>query len=181
MRIDFYPAGEDCLLILTGLGGDTKGYSDKYVKIAENVVKKYNFSVAVAGVPRDLWDRHKEVFCEAVNGVYSGVNPKKLYIFGNSAGGTIAIWYAYLFPQIDRVLAVNPVLNLNYHNAKDGAEKFAGSCMHIVCGEYDSSATWQQLIPEKNNVKRHILRGVDHLFSEKTDEFISLPELLFTN
>ena len=39
MKIDFYPAGGDCLLIFTGLGGNTKGGENKYVKIADKTVR----------------------------------------------------------------------------------------------------------------------------------------------
>lgn len=107
LQIDEYPAGEDCLIILTGLGGDTRGYNDKYVKIAGNTVEKHNFTVYVAGVPSYCWEKPKAVF----DGVMQ-------YVLSRSA-------------------------------------------------------------PEKDNVEKLVFPQADHLFSGKTEEFISLAETLF--
>ncbi|MDE6557688.1 MAG: hypothetical protein K2K39_01130, partial [Clostridia bacterium] len=120
MQIDFYSSGNNCVLIFTGLGGDTKGYENKYVKIAETITQKYGFSVFVAQVPKDLWSHPQEVFEEAVGRVISEYAPETIYVMGSSAGASIAIWYSHLYPQIKKVLAVNPVLNLNYHRTKEG-------------------------------------------------------------
>lgn len=179
MQYDFYPAGEDCLLILTGLGGTTKGYDGKYEKMAKNINLKYNCSVAVVAVPNSCWDNPKQVFLQAIDCVYASIPPKRLFVFGNSAGGTIALWYAFMFPGIDKVMSVNPVLNLNYHNAKNGLQNFAGSKMYIISGEFDGGAQWIKFLPEKQNVFKNVFAGADHAFTNMLDEFISLPEILF--
>ncbi len=67
MEIDFYSGGENCLIIFTGLNGNTKGYCDKYVKIAEAVNKNTGFSVFVAAVPEHCWDCPQEVFSYALD------------------------------------------------------------------------------------------------------------------
>ena len=40
MNIDVYKGNEKALLILTGIGGSTKGYKDKYVTIASQINQK---------------------------------------------------------------------------------------------------------------------------------------------
>lgn len=177
----YYPAGEDCLLIFTGLGGDTKGYENKYVKIAETITQKYGFSVFVAGVPQDCWSRPHEVFDEAVNYVLSKGESEKIYVMGSSAGASLAVWYSHLYPQIKKVLAVNPVLNLNYHRTKEGIEKFTGEIMFVKVGELDPCAIWVNLLPHKDNLRVDVLKGIDHVFKGKLDEFITLPEKTLFN
>ncbi|MDE6373347.1 MAG: alpha/beta hydrolase, partial [Clostridia bacterium] len=145
IKIDYYPAGEDCLLIFTGLGGDTKGYENKYVKIAETAAAKYGFSTFVAGVPPDCWARPQEVFATAVEYVLSVKPPRIVYVMGSSAGASISLWYSHSYPQIKRVLAINPVLNLNFHRTREGLEKFAGDKTSVVCGEFDPCAVWVSL------------------------------------
>lgn len=175
INIDNYPAGADCLIIFTGLGGDTKGYENKYVTIAEEVTEKYGFSVFAAGVPQDLWSRPQEVFSTVFDYVLSVCPPRTIYLMGSSAGASISIWYAHLYPQIKKVLAVNPVLNLNFHRVRDGLEKFSGEEIHIAIGEYDPCAMWVQLLPEQKNLVKEIIAGADHVFKGKLNEFISLP------
>ncbi|MDE7453292.1 MAG: alpha/beta hydrolase [Clostridia bacterium] len=178
MKIDFYPAGGDCLLIFTGLGGNTKGGENKYVKIAENAVQKYGFSVFVAGVPEDCWERPQEVFSEAVNHVLTLTKAETVYVSGNSAGASLALWYSHLYPQIKKILAVNPVLNYNYHRTKEGVLKFGGK-IFIASGELDPNAKWLNMLPVRDNLSKQIVQGADHSFKDKLPEFISLPDLLF--
>lgn len=175
MQIDYYCAGKDCFLIFTGLGGDTKGYENKYVKIAEEITQKYGFTVFVAAVPKDLWSHPQEVFAEAVENVLSKCAPEKIYVMGSSAGASLAIWYSHLYPKIEKVLAVNPVLNLNYHRTKEGIQKFTGEKMFVEVGELDPCAMWVGALPEKDNVHTEVLKGVDHVFKGRTEEFIALP------
>lgn len=181
MQIDFYSAGKNCFLIFTGLGGDTKGYENEYVKIAEAVTQKYGFSVFVAGVPKDCWSHPQEVFKEAVVHVLSECAPEKIYIMGSSAGASLAMWYSHLYPQIKKVLAVNPVLNLNYHRTKEGIQKFTGEKMFVEVGELDPCAVWVEALPAKDNVRAEVLKGVDHVFTGKTEEFIALPDKTLFN
>ena len=180
MDIIHYPSenGRNALIVFTGLGGSAK--SGKYVKIAENATKNYNFHVYVVSVPDNCWANPQSVFEEAVNRVIEESAPEKIYIFGNAAGASLAVWYAYLYPQIKKVLAVNPVLNLNVHRTRNGVLNFLGEKMFVFIGENDPSAPYFGLLPHKDNAVFNLLEGVDHFFSEKTDEFISLPNVLFT-
>ena len=147
IKTDYYPAGKNCLLILTGRGGDTKGYENKYEKIADAVTHKYGFSVLVAAVPEDCWERSTEVFKDAVGAVPPFCRDGDIYVMGSSAGASLELWYAHLYPQIKKVLAVNPVLNLNFHRTREGLEKFAGDKTFIACCELDPCVTWAQRLP----------------------------------
>lgn len=108
MQIDFYPAGKDVLLIFTGRGGNTKGDQNKYVRIAENINRKYYVSVFVAAVPENCWENPKGLFCEAIERVFAKISPEKFFVMGYSAGGNLALWYSYLFSKIDKVWQSTP-------------------------------------------------------------------------
>ena len=179
MKIDFYPAGKDCFLIFTGLGGNVKGSENKYVKIAESVTKNYGFSVFVAALPEDCWERPQEVFKKALNHVMTMSGEGKIFVMGSSAGASIALWYSHLYPQIKKVLAINPVLNYNYHRTKEGVLKFGGEKIFIASGDMDPCAKWLNMLPVKDNLSKQTLKGVDHVFTDKLPVFLSLPDLLF--
>lgn len=120
------------------------------------------------------------MFENAVNCVYSQINPQKIYVFGNSAGANLAICYSYLFPEIKRVVAVNPVLNLNIDRTKNGVLNFNGEKMLIAVGERDSSRPFLPLVPKKFNVRTTTVVGADHFFTNMTDIFVQLSDQLFT-
>ncbi len=98
---------------------------------------------------------------------------------GNSAGANLPICYSYLYPQIKKVLAINPVLNLNYHKTKEGILNFNGEKMFVVTGELDPAAVWLNSLPKKANLSTEILQGVDHVFTDNLEKFIALPQVLF--
>ena len=179
MEMDFYQGGENCLIIFTGLNGNTKGYGDKYVKIVEWVTLETGFSVFVAAVPKNCWDSPQEVFSNALDYALSKIKAENIYIMGSSAGANIAICYSYLYPQIKKVLAINPVLNLNYHRTKEGIVKFNGEKMFVITGELDPSAVWLNSLPAKENLSTEVLKGIDHVFTDNLEKFISLPQILF--
>lgn len=174
IEIDYYESGKDILLILTGIGGTTKGYENKYEKIANKVMKEYNFSVVVATSPSGSW-LHTE---QNLNHIMNFIKSKRekdynVFAFGNSAGANILLWHSKNFPQIKKVLAVNPVMNINIHlmkNLKDTKQK-----VNIIFGELDYSSKLAELIPTNENVNVEILSNIDHTFTNHLDLFMDLP------
>lgn len=166
-------------VILTGLGGSADGFGNKYSRIAEYVQSDYGFPVFIAPTPEDVWEKKEKFFDEVVARFIQ--NKTCVYLMGVSAGATIALWYAAKYPQIERVLCVNPVLNINLHLTSNGIRNFVGERMTIVFGENDPSAKWAKILPAAPHLQINIVPGADHLFSGKLDEFIDLPKkYLFT-
>lgn len=97
-------------------------------------------------------------------------------MMGVSAGASIALWYAAGYPQIVRVLAVNPVLQINFDMALSGMRRFRGERLNVVVGDRDPSARWAKALADKSGAQIDILPETDHLFSGKLDEFTALPE-----
>ncbi len=173
-EIQAYPAGKDVFLLLTGMGGSAFGYADKYVRIAESVREKFGFSVFVAALPEEAWTEKDRLFEEIARRTIA--HAETAYVMGVSAGGSLALWYAAGFPQIRRVLCVNPVLRINLHRTLGGIDRFCGERMTVAVGERDPSTVWANVLPARENVHIALLPGVDHVFGGRLDEFIALPE-----
>ena len=162
------------MLIITGIGGTTKGYKNKYEKIARNVIKRYNFSVVVATSPFGSWLHTEQNLDYIMNYIKSKRNGDyKVYAMGNSAGANILLWHSHKFSQIKKVLAVNPVMNINIHLLKKLQDTTKE--IKIVFGEKDISSKFAKLIPLNTNVNVEILPNIDHNFTDKLYTFIDLP------
>lgn len=161
-------------VVLTGLGGSADGFGNKYSRISEYVQRDYGFPVFIVSTPKDIWERKEKFFDEIATRFMQ--NKTCVYLMGVSAGATMALWYAAKYPQIERVLCVNPVLNINLHLTSNGIRIFSGEKMAVVFGEKDPSAKWAKVIPQRENVQTYIFPAADHVFSGMLDEFIALPK-----
>ena len=161
-------------VILTGLGGSADGFGNKYSRIAEYVQSDYGFPVFIAPTPEDVWEKKEKFFDEVVARFIQ--NKTCVYLMGVSAGATMALWYAAKYPQIERVLCVNPVLNINLHLTSSGIRGFCGEKMAVVFGEKDPSVKWAELLPALPHLQTYIIPDADHVFSGKLNEFIGLPK-----
>lgn len=172
--VEYYESGKDILLIITGIGGTTKGYKNKYEKIARNVIKKYNFSVVVATSPFGSWLHTEQNLDYIMNYIKSKRNyDYKVYAMGNSVGANILLWHSQKFPQIKKVLAVNPVMNINIHLLKRLQDSTKD--INIVFGEKDISSKFAKLVPINKNVRVEILPNIDHNFTNNLNVFLELP------
>ncbi len=184
-QIDIYKNDSNkVLLILTGLGGTTTGYHDKYITIAKQATKK-GWSVIVAATPNgaSLAENEPEYFNALLDQVYQVMESKDLtiYAMGHSQGANILLWCAYLHPQIKRVLSINPVLDWNTHLLLDGIKNFAGEKIDIIIGEKDPSYPWVETLPKNNILTTTILPNINHVFSGNLPTFIDLPKRFLFN
>lgn len=101
-------------------------------------------------------------------------------LHGVSAGASLALWYAYKYKNIAKILCINPVLNINLPLTSKGIKAFQGEKLYIVSGDGDPSSVWVKMMRGMPGAEVHILENVDHFFTEKLNEFIELPfKLLF--
>lgn len=177
-EIEFYEKGNNILLIFTGVGGTKKGFQNKYETIAHNVMKTYDFSVMVATTPSGSLLRLDGNNLQDIMNLI--LNKKRnidfnVYVMGTSAGANIILNYSYLFPQIKRVLAINPVLNMNLHRIHQGIKNFNGEKITIVFGEKDYSSKLIEVLPHAKVLDTVILPNADHVFKGQLETFINLP------
>ena len=175
--IEFYEGGRDVLVIFTGIGGTTKGYQNKYEKIAKYVTSQFHFSVFVATTPLGSWATLKENLQSVLNFVFKKLKSDSLniYVMGSSAGANMVLSFSYLFPQIKKILAINPVMNVNFHWIENGIKNFKGGDINVVLGEKDLSSSYAKLLPKHEKLKLTILPDIDHYFQGHLSTFIDLP------
>lgn len=162
--------------IKAGQGGNIYGYENKYLQIATNANKKYGYTVICAS---NHWDRKNNPLKQdgaVINECCR--NTQKIYYMGVSNGGIIGAIYGHLYPQITRLLLINPPLFINWPRIKRGLQGFQGEKGTIVVGELDASYRFADLIKLVNNHRIHVttIANADHNFKGKLSEFINLPE-----
>lgn len=179
IEIEVYGKGKNVVLVLTGLGGTVKGYHNKYEIIANNIVTEHNCTVFVATTPHGSWEHSKENLDYIMKFIDQRMSPinkdYKIYVMGHSAGGTFILWYAYNYPRITRILAANPVLNVNFHKLENGANNFKCEFIKIIIGDKDPSYKYADLLQRVKSIETIILPHIDHEFKDSIESFIDLP------
>lgn len=176
IEYSYYDGGKDVVLIITGIGGSPLGYENKYDIMAKDIVKNKNCSVLIATSPQGSWLHTKENLDNIINKIIEIKQTDKvnIYAFGHSAGGNILLLNSYHYPQIKKIVAVNPVMNINLPRLFDGIKFFSGN-ITIIFGEKDFSSQFASLVPKQANINTVILPNIDHYFTNNLHLFISLP------
>ena len=99
----------------------------------------------------------------------------------HSAGAATIAQIAWEYPEITRILLVNPATKLGIDKIKYGLSEFGGNMITVVFGSEDPSVGDVNEIAKLSIARRihtHILEGVDHNFSgESLEAFITAPAL----
>jgi dienelactone hydrolase len=166
-KVFFIKAGQD---------GSMYGYKNKYVKMAENINKKYGCTVIVASNPFD-GNNPLDNAMDVIDEVMKDSN-YEIYYFGYSNGALIGAWFGTKYDKIKRMVLVNGPLMYNYHKTKQGALDFKGDRITFVYGEYDQSIQYTNLLSSivDDKIKLEIIKDEDHHFSNKDEDFQTIPE-----
>ena len=167
------------LVIVVGMDGSLFGYEDKYLKIAEAANDQYGYTVFGFRNPASNWDIRDNGFPSVMRTVSENMaEGYEVSYFGFSAGASFAMFHAWEFPQIKRMLLVNPPLMVNTPKALKGIKAFDGESTLII-GERDQSITLGRLIERDQKTSGFsrviIFPKADHRFTGMIAEFISLP------
>ncbi|SIN83309.1 hypothetical protein [Fibrobacter sp. UWB11] len=162
-------------LIKTGQDGSIYGYQNKYLKLACELRDLYGFSVVCASTPSSDIDQMAQ-FAEMVQSEFEITDTTKIYFMGMSKGASIGCLEHASFPQISRILLINPPLMINTIKMCRYAQNFAGEMMTFVFGSLDPSAHLAGLIKlhERENVRIAIIHGQDHYFSKNGFNLLEL-------
>ena len=163
--------------IKVGNGGSIYGEEDKYLKISRQIHDAYGCSVLVSGNPVEMHIKDAIVLdFEFIAENFPEV--AEVCAFGHSNGGQMLVSYAYMYPIIKNVLAVNVPLMINLHKTKEGIGNFTGNKMHMVYGEKDPSFRYIKILDSKLSPKfsYSTVKNANHMFENMLDEFISLPK-----
>lgn len=189
LDIAVHPAQSRVIFVtIPGVDGSVDGYQNKYVDIANSVQQKHEVAVVRAANPFITsfhWEsniRELLMYIEDNAKSICGTAKPELYVMAHSAGAAIVARIAWEYPEIKRLLLVNPASKLGIEHMLQGVSKFEGQSVTIVYGEHDPSVESSkdfEGIKTVANVVVEILPGIDHDFSGKEglEKFKLLPSL----
>ncbi|MDD3999285.1 MAG: hypothetical protein PHX62_00110 [Bacilli bacterium] len=182
MEIDVYKGNENIFLILTGIGGSTKGFQNKYVNLSRKINEKYGFTAFVVSTESGVWNDERKYFDKVINEVSSyinmmKINVKKIFAMGTSAGANLLIHNAHRYNAIKKILAINFLFNVNYNLFQDFIKEYEGMATLIV-GERDSSYTFFDILNKYKSERIRVISipNADHNFADMLNTYLELPE-----
>jgi len=166
------------LVILIGMDGTLFEHENRYLKIAEKANSLYSLSAFAFRNPASNWEIKGNGFSTIMNTVRKNMDENcEIYFFGFSAGASFAIFNAWEYPAIKRLLLVNPPLMSNFQKISN-IKRFEGESTLII-GEHDQSITLGGIIERSKKTSGFsdvfIYPSADHQFTGLLDEFIDLP------
>ena len=176
------------VMIIVWKWGSTEWYSNKYVTIWNNLVKDHWVNVFVVENPWISWD-DPELFVDCA---VKFVNDKmrefwykdhKTYVMWYSAWWHFLWRFSYKYPEIVKMLLVNPVLSVDFFKLQKWLEAFNWE-MTIVEWDKDVDFFFNPLLaPFKDKATLVVLPWVNHIFSNEwwLETFIWLPEKYLFN
>ena len=163
--------------VKVGNGGSIYGQENRYLRMAEKIHNDHGCSVLVSGDPVEIPIKESIVYdLELIREIFPDVD--NIAAFGHSKGGQMLVSYAYMYPMIKNVLAVNVPLMINLHKTKAGINKFEGNKIHMIYGDRDPSFPYIGILDSTMSSRFccSVVNGADHNFENMSEEFISLPE-----
>lgn len=169
------------LLIIPGVDGSVDGYEEKYKRIAESVHNNHGVAVVRTSNPfisSYHWESNIRRILEFIQNNKTNITGSEqieVRIMAHSAGASIVAQIAHEYPNIKRLLLINPATKLGYEKINEGLEKFNGN-INILMGSADPS------IEELRHLNIDVIEGADHYFSgDSLNIFIEAPNKYLFN
>lgn len=173
---------KEALLIIPGIDGDIDGFQSKYLDIASNVRNDYGFTVFRMDNPYISHLHWESNIREVLKHILQENNIERLFIMAHSAGAWIISRIAWEYPEIEKLLLINPAVNIP--NIDDYANLAkSGSKNTFLIGEKDRSVQYSDHFNALDNSAVSVVAGADHHFSgEAFTIFMNSPhEYLFSS
>ena len=166
-------------VIIVGMDGSLYGDENRYLKMAQKANALHGYTIFGFCNPGSNWNLEDNGFSFIMNTVKNHMTEScEIYVFGFSAGASFTIFHAWEYPDIKRILVVNPPLMVNYHKIVEGIRQFKGISTLII-GEQDQSISFGKIIERDQKASGFsdviIYPKANHLFTGLTDELIDLP------
>ena len=173
---------EKIVFIKVGVGGNVRGYQDKYLKMAHRVRERIGATVICSSNPDISIEKHLGADKALIKKVITdcGLDNYELYFVGTSDGGEHSLKLSQQFSKTVKFLG----LNSSWSSIEDFIERIK-SLSHVkkifVYGAMD--VDFDEIVPrlkaiECDNLEIVILDGVDHDFTGKVEDFIALIDLI---
>jgi alpha/beta superfamily hydrolase len=183
MDIRVHPCeSKTIVLIIPGVDGSVDGYDNKYITMAEKIVKEQH--KAVVRISNDFissfhWEDNLKHALEYIEDNALDICKNSDYtieIIAHSAGASVAAWIAHEYRSIQKMVLINCAAKLQPERILDGLSQHKGD-VTVVYGSKDPSKDFMQQLP--TGTHHMIIEGADHFFSGSSlAEFINLVDLL---
>jgi dienelactone hydrolase len=166
-------------VICPGLHGTMDGYEGKYVAIAQSLQRRGFNVVRMENVPPEQLTRERypefalgnlRAILEFVTTVRTGVDPApRVMMMGTSAGGSAIAAAAVEFPEVEKILLVNPSSNVGLDAMKESMTRFTGDVAVLLGGADDVvdneiGITMHALAMNAASRKIEVVQDADHQF-----------------
>ncbi len=163
-------------LIIPGVDGSLDGFDNKYLKIASLVNQEAGHTVYQMDNPyisRLHWESNVRQMLDYIFMEHPDV--ESINIMAHSAGAWVIGKVAHEYPEIKRVLMVNPATNIDIDAFKSNIDMNKHTKFVFMIGSQDPSHEHLYRFTNRNS-KIVIIDGADHNFSgEHLNEFITAP------
>ena len=179
LEYGYIPGNEKVVFIKAGLGGDYRGYENKYLKIARLLNQKHGCTVISVSNPyeKPFGVADDRAILEKILQKFGFENPD-LYLFGNSDGCRKGLTLASEV-YFRRMILVNMPLTINLHRTRRYLSLIPDTDVIAVYVEKYVSYPYAALLEGKSERVRVIrVPDADHNFAGKTKDFIALSEKL---
>jgi hypothetical protein len=181
-KIDYNitPGNEKIVFIKAGTGGSSRGYGDKYIKMAERIHERNGATVICASNPIDpICDASDE---EKIRHVISemGFTSFELYLIGVSDGAYQNLLLARKFPETVKWLGINTSY-VEISDLEGITELLPNVYKIMVVGTKDDDFAEIVASMKKtaaDNIVLEFVEGADHSFTGMLDEFIALADCI---
>lgn len=159
------------LLTVPGVDGSVDGYKDKYIKIADSVQNQHKVAVVRIANPFITsfhWESNIRRALEYINESavdITGHKDVEIRIMAHSAGAAIVAQLAWEYPNITRILLINPAMKLGVDKIESGLSQFTGTSTILVGSRDPSLGAVMSLDKDTTKAKIIEIEGADHNFS----------------
>ncbi len=191
--VEYHPTNTGKIIInIPGADGSVNGYNNKYTNLG-NYLQEKN----VASFVRIPNDRPQEFvntgrciinYCLEGSEMICGSQKPEIWLMGFSAGGASALLTAWEYPEVTKVLAINPFLNLEVikKDLKEYLPLYKGD-LFVVIGEKDTVidpdtvGLIKSSASSVKNIRFDVIPNCDHQLKGEANSHIlsQLPEYYF--
>jgi hypothetical protein len=189
--VEYHPTTSGRIIInIPGAGGSVKGYMNKYLNLGDHIQDKgfASFVRVPNDRPQEFLNTGRSVvnYCLEHSKEICDNDTPELWLMGFSAGGASAILTAWEYPEITKVLAINPFIETVRDDVRRYLPEYKGE-LYLVTGENDKvigSDTVEYIMKFASNVSElqtYVIPNCDHqLKGDDNARILSqLPEYYF--
>lgn len=185
LDIAIHPADSKVVLLtVPGVDGSVDGFENKYMKIAKSVQAKHGAAIVRIANPFITSYHWESNIRRALDYIMkhadeiTGHKDIEIRIMAHSAGAATVAQIAWEYPEITRILLINPATKLGIDKIKYGLSEFDANNLTIIFGSEDPSVNDVGELSITDRLRTVILNGVDHHFSgDAIEKFIQAPHL----